>query len=107
MGDRQPAGRRFFVSSCGPHVACRASLIPRPRPEAVSAAGHITEQMMAVPTKDSELVAYGDNFDTRATATPTAFGLTAPQAAAFNAKYTPFVAAYEALVAARAAGIRS
>lgn len=62
---------------------------------------------MAIPTLDTPLVAWGENFGTKITATPTAFALTAPQAAAFDAAYDAFVTALNTLRAAREAGNRS
>lgn len=62
---------------------------------------------MAIPTKDSLLVAWGSNFDVKVTASPVTYNLDAAQAAAFTAAYTPFVAAYDAVAAAREAGTRS
>lgn len=47
-----------------------------------------------LPSRDSELVTWSLNFSTRITATPTAFGLTAPQATAYGALHDAFVAAY-------------
>src|ERR671913_1758924 len=51
---------------------------------------------MAIPKKDAELVAWSTNFETRITASPTAFGLTAPLATAYSALHDAFVAAYDA-----------
>ena len=51
---------------------------------------------MAIPRKDAELVAWSTNFDTRITATPTAFGLTAPLATAYATLHDAYVAAYTA-----------
>jgi hypothetical protein len=62
---------------------------------------------MSVPLKDSLLVPWSTNFDTRITATPTTFGLTAAQATAYTALHDPFVAGYNAMMAARADGTRS
>lgn len=62
---------------------------------------------MAIPTKDSLLVAWGSNFGTKVTASPLTYNLTAAQATAFNGAYTPFVTAYDELAAAREAGTRS
>jgi hypothetical protein len=43
-----------------------------------------------LPAKDAELLAWSSNFSTRISATPTAFGLTAPQATAYAALHTAF-----------------
>jgi hypothetical protein len=51
---------------------------------------------MAVPTKDSLLLNWATNFNTRGTASPVTFGLVAAQMTAFTAVYTPFVTAYNA-----------
>jgi hypothetical protein len=47
-----------------------------------------------VPTREAELDEFVHNFDTRITATPTAFGLTAAQATAFHALVVAWDAAY-------------
>ena len=62
---------------------------------------------MAIPTKDSLLVPFSTNFNTRINATPVVYGTTAPAALAYTALHDPFVAAYNALIAAREAHIRS
>jgi len=62
---------------------------------------------MSVPTKDSLLVPWGSNFDTKVTASPTTYSLVAGQATAFHAAYTPYVTAYNAVATAREAGTRS
>src|SRR5689334_12161070 len=62
---------------------------------------------MSIPLKESLLVPWSSNFNARIAATPEAFGLTAAQAAAFAALHDPFVAAYEAMMVARAEGTRS
>jgi hypothetical protein len=62
---------------------------------------------MAIPTKDSLLIAWGLNFDTKATASPVMYGLTAPQALSFHTAYQAFLAAYNAVTTANAAGTRS
>ena len=62
---------------------------------------------MSIPLKDSLLVPWSNNFDTRITASPITFGLTAAQASAYDALHDPFVAAYNAMMDARANGTRS
>src|SRR5687768_2268998 len=62
---------------------------------------------MAVPKKDADLLAWGDNFGTRISASPVTYGLTAAQATSFDAKYSAFQTAYNSLLAAREAGTRS
>jgi hypothetical protein len=62
---------------------------------------------MAVPKKDADLLSWGDNFGTRISASPVTYGLSAAQAASFDAKYSAFQVAYTALLAAREAGVRS
>jgi hypothetical protein len=59
---------------------------------------------MAVPTKDSALAAWSTNANTRIVASPSTFSLSAADATAFTAVFTPFIAAYEA---AAAVGARS
>ena len=49
-----------------------------------------------IPARDSDLVTWSTNFDTRITAAPTTFGLTAAQATAYDALHDAFVAAYNA-----------
>lgn len=61
---------------------------------------------MAVPTKDTDLVNFAQNMDTRITATPSAFGLTSSQATVFHGYFAAYLAAYNADQAARAAGIK-
>jgi hypothetical protein len=51
---------------------------------------------MAVPTKDSLLLNWGTNFNTRGVASPTTFGLVAAQMTAFTALFNSFVTAYNA-----------
>jgi hypothetical protein len=46
------------------------------------------------PTKDADLLTWSDNFSTKITATPTAYGLTAAQATAYAALHTLYEAAY-------------
>src|SRR3954463_6911657 len=60
-----------------------------------------------IPLKDSLLVPYSTNFNDRIVATPLVFQLTAPQAAAYTALHTPYITAYETMMAARADGTRS
>jgi hypothetical protein len=62
---------------------------------------------MAIPVKDTLLIAWGSNFDTKVTAAPTTYNLVAAQALAFHTAYTPFVTAYNAVATAREAGSRS
>jgi hypothetical protein len=62
---------------------------------------------MAIPTKDTLLVAWGSNFDTKATLSPVTYGITAAQALAFHTVYQAFVTAFNAVAAAREAGSRS
>jgi hypothetical protein len=62
---------------------------------------------MAFPRKDSLLVPYSTNWDTRITATPTVFALTAAQALAYKAAHDPYVAAAATMAEAAAAGSRS
>lgn len=59
---------------------------------------------MAVPTIDSLLLNWSTNFNTRATASPTTFGLTAAQMTAYTPVHDAFVTAYNA---ASAPGARS
>ena len=59
---------------------------------------------MAIPVKDSLLVDWSTNANTRLTANPTTYGTTAPVAAQYTAVHGPFLAAYQNLVAARTAG---
>jgi len=62
---------------------------------------------MAVPLKDSDLVAFSTNFGTRITSAPATYGLTAAQATSYDAKHDAFIVSYNALIEARAAGTRS
>src|SRR4051812_42347229 len=62
---------------------------------------------MAIPTKDTALVDWTTNADTRLTASPTTYGATAAIATAYHVVHLAFLAAYNNLVAARAAGTRS
>jgi hypothetical protein len=63
--------------------------------------------IIMIPTKDTLLSPYVQNWNTRVTATPAAFGLSATQATALDAVVVPYVDAQAALVNARAAGIRN
>ena len=49
-----------------------------------------------LPTRESELVTWSTNFNTRINAAPTTFGLTVPQAAAYGDLHDAFVSAYTA-----------
>jgi hypothetical protein len=51
---------------------------------------------MAIPRKDSLLVTWSTNFNALGTASPTTYGLTAPQMAAYTPLHTAFVTAYQA-----------
>jgi hypothetical protein len=62
---------------------------------------------MSIPLKDSSLVPFTTNFNDRIVATPTDFGLTAGQAAAYTPLNDAYVAAYNAMMAARSDGTRS
>ncbi len=62
---------------------------------------------MAIPTNESELADFSTNFNARLVATPATYGCTAGQATAYTAVHTPFLTAFEAVVAAREAGTRS
>jgi hypothetical protein len=62
---------------------------------------------MAIPRKDTELVPYSTNFDTRITAAPADYGLTAAQATQYGTLHDAYLAAYNAMAAAREAGTRS
>ena len=56
---------------------------------------------MATPyisSKDADLLAWSANFNTLVTATPTAYGLTAPQATAYDALHDLYAAAYSTAV---------
>jgi hypothetical protein len=52
---------------------------------------------MAIPTKDTLLLNWSTNFNTRGTATPTTLGLTAAQMTAYTPLHDGFVAAYNAM----------
>ncbi|MGN6625775.1 MAG: hypothetical protein ACTHLN_04075 [Tepidisphaeraceae bacterium] len=49
-----------------------------------------------LPARESELVTWTENFDLKINATPTTYGLTAAQAAAYTPASTAFVEAYKA-----------
>lgn len=60
-----------------------------------------------VPKKDSSLVAFSSNFNTRINAAPERYALSVEQAQAYTAVHQPFVDAYNVMMAARAEGTRS
>lgn len=63
---------------------------------------------MAIPAeKDSVLVGYMQNFTGQIVATPGAFGVLVPTATALDAATDAFIASYNALITARANGVRS
>ena len=62
------------------------------------------EVAMAIPTKDSLLVPYSTNWDTRINEDATLFGLTPAQGTTYTAVHTPYLAAYNAVMQARADG---
>jgi hypothetical protein len=62
---------------------------------------------MAIPTNDVAFVDWSTNANTRLTASPTTYGTTAAVATQYDTVHDAFVAAYNNLVAARAAGTRS
>jgi hypothetical protein len=62
---------------------------------------------VAIPTKDILLIDWSTNANTRLTASPVTYGTTAAVATAYAAVHTPFVTAYDNLIAARSAGTRS
>ena len=62
---------------------------------------------MAIPTKDSDLVAWTTNFNQKITDAPADFALTAADATAYDALSEAFVAAYNTLVASRESGVFS
>ena len=62
---------------------------------------------MAMPIRDSLLIPWGSNFDTKVTASPVTYSLTAAQALAFHTAYAAFVVAANAVATAREAGTRS
>ena len=62
---------------------------------------------MSIPVKDSLLVPYSTNFNDRIVANPSTFQLLPAQATNYTALHDPYVAAYDAMMAARADGTRS
>jgi hypothetical protein len=62
--------------------------------------------VMPFSTKDVELVPYALNFGTQLSGDPTGYGTTAAIAADFEAKRLAYTTAYNAVVAAKEAGIR-
>jgi hypothetical protein len=52
---------------------------------------------MPVPTKDSELVPWSTNWNTRTVADPADFALTAAQCTAYTAVHTPYITAMAAI----------
>jgi hypothetical protein len=62
---------------------------------------------MAVPTKDADLVSFGQNFSTRITASPSTWNLTASDATQYSTLLALFVTAYQANKNAFDAGTRS
>ena len=62
---------------------------------------------MAIPTKDVSLVDWSTNTTTRLTSSPATYGTTAAVATQYGGLHDAFVLAYNTLVAARAAGVRS
>ncbi len=62
---------------------------------------------MAVPTKDSLLAPYSTNVNTRVVANYALYGLTLAQSSAYTAVHNPYIAALNAVLAARDAGTRS
>lgn len=62
---------------------------------------------MAIPTKDSLLADWSTNANTRLSAAPATYGTTAAVATQYDTLHDAFVAAYDNVVAARAAGTRS
>src|SRR4051812_43180768 len=62
---------------------------------------------MAIPTKDSDLVSFGQNMSTRITASPTTWNLTASDATQLSTLLAAYIAAYQANKNAVDAGTRS
>lgn len=62
---------------------------------------------MAIPFKDSLLVAWSSNFDQKGTLAPATYNLTAAQMTAFHTASQAFISAYNAVATAREAGSRS
>jgi hypothetical protein len=60
-----------------------------------------------IPLKDSLLVPYSTNFNDRIVASPTTWHLTSIQAAAYTALHSPYISAYNTMMAARADGTQS
>lgn len=52
---------------------------------------------MAIPTQDPRLAAWSTNWETRVSASPTTFNLTAAQATAYTALHDAFIEAYDAV----------
>jgi len=73
----------------------------------ITASSSERRSIMSIPLKDSLLVPFSQNFNDRIVASPTTFALSAPQAAAYTPLHTAFVAAYNALMAARGSGTQS
>jgi hypothetical protein len=48
-----------------------------------------------LPSRDAELLTWSVNFNTKITATPTAYGLTAPQATTYDGLHDAYAAAYQ------------
>jgi hypothetical protein len=93
----RPRGVDLFVNA-----GCGGSVLP--------AAPHVFAERrsrMSIPLKDSLLVPFSTNFNDRIVATPATFALSAAQATAYTALHDPYVAAYNAMMAARADGTRS
>ena len=61
---------------------------------------------MSIPKKDSLLVPYSTNVNTRIVASPGTFQLSAAQATAYTAVHAPYIAAVSAMMEAREAGNR-
>ena len=62
---------------------------------------------MAIPTKDASLVDWSTNANARLTASPVTYGTTAAVATQYDTLHDAFIAAYNAVAAAREAGTRS
>lgn len=56
--------------------------------------GHTMASNDFIPAREADLVTWSINFDTKITATPTDYGLTALQATAYAAVHDAFIAAY-------------
>ena len=48
-----------------------------------------------IPPRDAELLTWSVNFKTLIVATPTAYGLTAPQATAYGTKHDAYASAFQ------------